>query len=175
MLTKRTMDELNRMDEKAFRDAPKLSVVLVLDNIRSGLNVGSIFRSADAFRISEIVCCGITPSPLHREVLKTALGATATVAWRSEPDTVATIFALKNSGFQIVAIEQCEGSMLLHDWKPVLPIALVLGNEVHGVQEEALASCDLGVEIAQYGTKHSLNVAVAAGVVLHHLAVSVAS
>ncbi|MFN0033039.1 MAG: TrmH family RNA methyltransferase [Flavobacteriales bacterium] len=171
MNRKLNTDELNRLDKAAFADAPKNDMVLVLDNVRSALNVGSIFRSADAFRVQQIVCCGFTPAPPHRDILKTALGATETVVWSCAEDVCIALQTLKNKGYQCVAIEQTSESIALHQYMPELqkPIALVLGNEVEGVQQRAIDLCESSLEIAQHGTKHSLNVAVCAGIVLHHL------
>lgn len=168
------MEELNRLSEEAFRAAPKTEITILLDNVRSGLNVGSIFRSADAFRISEVICCGITPVPPHREILKTALGATQTVVWNYAAEAASAIRDLRDNGNHIVALEQVHGSTPLHLIKPVYPLVLVIGNEVQGVSEELLPLCHECVEIVQYGSKHSLNAAVAAGIALHHLTVMVA-
>ncbi len=166
--SKRSMDELQRLSVEAFREAPKIPVIVVLDQIRSGLNVGSIFRSADAFCVEEIICCGITPCPPHREVLKTALGATESVKWSAQESTAECLRALRNAGRRTVALEQAHGSTPVTSFHPQVPLAIVLGNEVSGVSDEALAECDEVVEIVQGGTKHSLNVAVSAGIILHH-------
>jgi len=166
------MDDLNRLSVQEFRAKSKLPVILVLENIRSGLNVGSIFRSADAFRIERIICAGYTPCPPHREVLKTALGATESVSWEHAPEPKQCIQSLKDAGVAVWAVEQTHESVALHEFSldPSRPIALVLGNEVSGVSEEVLAQCKGALEIVQLGTKHSLNVAVSAGIVLHQLA-----
>jgi 23S rRNA (guanosine2251-2'-O)-methyltransferase len=166
------MDELGRMDAGAFRAAPKMPVVVILDQVRSGLNVGSIFRSADAFRVEEIVCCGITPAPPHREVLKTALGATESVRWRYAPSAAEEVMAFRQKGYQTWAVEQAHGSVPLESVVLQYPVALVFGNEVSGVSDEALSACGQCIELTQHGTKHSLNVAVTAGIVLHHLALA---
>jgi len=163
------MLELNRMTEAEFKTAGKIHVVLILDNIRSGLNVGSIFRSADSFRIEKIFLCGITPTAEHRDVLKTALGATRTVKWAHHPDAILLIEELKREGYQILAVEQTINSVPLHhlELKQATGYALVLGHELSGVSQPVIDGCDGAVEIIQSGTKHSLNVAVCAGIVLY--------
>ncbi len=168
---KLSMAELERLSTKEFLEAPKISVSLVLDNIRSGLNVGSIFRSADAFRVAQIICCGYTPTPPHREVLKTALGAVETVAWSSSESTLNTIVELKKQNNFCYALEQTKDSKPLQLFTPnkEVKLALVLGNEVNGVAQEVIDFCDGSIEILQFGTKHSLNVAVCAGIVLYDL------
>jgi 23S rRNA (guanosine2251-2'-O)-methyltransferase len=166
-MRKLKMDELGRLKPEAFYKSEKLPIILVLDNIRSALNVGSVFRTADAFALKKIYLCGITATPPHREILKTALGSTETVEWEYLPDTIAAIEKLKTQGKQVWAVEQVEGSISLQnlDFQTVEDIALVFGNEVEGVAESALALCDGCIEIPQFGTKHSLNVAVCVGIV----------
>jgi len=150
---------------------PRRPFWLVLENIRSALNVGSLFRTADGFRLGGLCLCGYTAGPDHREVRKTALGAEDSVPYRTFDDASACLTALKNEGFTIWALEQTTTSILLEAVKlPDAPIALVLGNEVDGVSPEALALCDGAIEIAQGGIKHSLNVAVAGGIAAWHLA-----
>jgi 23S rRNA (guanosine2251-2'-O)-methyltransferase len=168
---KLSMEELSRISPEEFKSTDKAPLIVVLDNVRSGLNVGSVFRSGDAFLIERIVCCGFTPTPPHREVLKTALGATDTVAWSTSDTTLETIQNLKQAGFRIAAIEQTSNSIELHDftWKTGEKWAIVFGNEVSGVDQAAIDECDTTIEIAQRGSKHSLNVSVAAGIVIHHL------
>lgn len=163
---KTSMEALQRLSAAEFKSTEKLPLVLVLDNIRSGLNVGSIFRTADAFALEKIVLCGITSQPPHREILKTALGSAETVAWNYFADTAEAIKILLQDGYQVFAVEQTAQSIWLHDFTPQEggKYALVLGNEVEGVQIEALQYCNGALEIPQYGTKHSLNVAVAAGI-----------
>ena len=167
-MRKLTMAELNRVAVADFKSTPKSPVVLVLDNVRSMHNVGAIFRTADAFALSSIWLCGITPRPPHREITKTALGSEASMSWEYANETVVAISKLKEANYQVVAVEQTTGSVALPLFQPVpgRPLALVLGNEVFGVDDAVLALCDLAVEIPQFGTKHSLNVGVAAGVVL---------
>ena len=169
-MRKWTMEELNRLDVAAFKAAPKTNIVLVLDNIRSRNNVGAIFRTADAFRISEIVLCGITPIPPHKDIRKTALGATESVYWRYEDSAENTVAKLQQSGAYCYAVEQVQGAVFLDQVKPKSnqTTVLVFGNEVQGVSQEVIDVCDAAVEIPQLGTKHSLNVATSAGVVLWH-------
>lgn len=164
------MDELGRLSVTAFKEAEKHPIILVLDNIRSMHNVGSVFRSADAFLVEAICLGGYTPQPPHRDIHKTALGATETVNWIYFKDTREAILALKERGYKIYAIEQVEHSIPLQkfDWKGE-QVALIFGNEVEGVQEELLRLCDGSIEIPQFGMKHSLNISVAAGIVLWEL------
>ncbi len=166
------MEGLNRLSADAFKATKKLPLVVVLDNVRSGLNVGSIFRSADAFAIRQLILCGITAQPPHREILKTALGSTDSVDWSYVSSTEDAVRRLKSEGFQVWAVEQTNRKMWLQEITPVEngQYALVFGNEVEGVGEAALALCDGAVEIPQFGTKHSLNVAVAAGIVIWEMA-----
>lgn len=160
-------EELDRLEVDAFRNAPKTPVVLVLDNVRSLHNVGSVFRSADAFRIEKIYLCGITATPPHKDIRKTALGATESVAWEYAPQTESLVETLQNT-HQCWAVEQARGSVSLEAFqpKPDKPYAFVLGHEVKGVSQEVIDKCRGVIEIPQLGTKHSLNISVAAGVVL---------
>ena len=161
------MDELERKSVEAFKKAGKTPVIVVLDNIRSMHNVGSVFRSADAFLVQAIYLCGYTPQPPHRDINKTALGATETVEWKYFNSTEEALAELKKDGFQIYAIEQVEGSVSLEHFKfDQSKIALVFGNEVEGVSDSVLDLCNGCIEIPQLGTKHSLNVSVAAGILL---------
>jgi len=164
------MQELERTDVDTFRKSDKFPLVLILDQVRSGLNVGSLFRTADAFAIEKIVCIGYTPCPPHREVLKTALGSAQSVEWNQVANIEEEINELRSKGYQIMALEQVHNSRPLQGWVvPKTPIALILGNEVSGVSEEALKMCDGFIEITQYGTKHSLNVAVSGGMAIYHI------
>jgi tRNA G18 (ribose-2'-O)-methylase SpoU len=167
-MRKLSMDELERKSVEAFKEAKKFPLVVVLDNVRSMNNVGSIFRSADAFLIQAIYLCGYTPQPPHRDIQKTALGATETVRWQYFETTVKAVEQLKKDGFAVWAVEQASGSEILQkmNWDGEQKIALVLGNEVSGVAEEVLEYCDGCVEIPQMGMKQSLNISVAAGIVL---------
>lgn len=162
------MKALNRLSPKAFSAAQKLPLVLVLDNVRSGMNVGSVFRTADAFALEKIVLCGITAVPPHREILKTALGSTETVLWEQQEQTLTAVAQLKAEGYRVYAVEQTSEKTWLQDFIPKSgdKYALVFGNEVDGVSDAVLHACDGAVEIPQFGTKHSLNIAVAAGIVV---------
>ena len=166
-MRKRQLDELNRLSPEAFAHSKKHPIVLVLDNIRSGLNVGSAFRTADAFALEAVYLCGITARPPHREILKTAIGASQTVAWQSFDETPQALRALKKAGYTLIGVEQTTSSTMLHEYElPTdAPVALVFGNEVNGIQEEALPLLDGAIEIPQFGTKHSLNVSVCVGIV----------
>jgi 23S rRNA (guanosine2251-2'-O)-methyltransferase len=167
-MRKLSMAELGRKSAQEFQKSEKFQLVIVLDNVRSMMNIGSVFRTADAFLLESILLCGITATPPHREIQKTALGATDSVHWEYFEDTTAAITMLKSKGYKVLAIEQAQCSHNLKDFFPEKnqPYALVFGNEVKGVGEEALALCDAGIEIPQFGTKHSLNVAVSAGIVI---------
>lgn len=160
--------ELGRKSVEEFRNSAKNPFVIVLDNVRSQANVGSIFRTADAFLARAVFLCGITATPPHREIQKTALGATESVAWKYFPGTSDAILLLKEEGYTIVAVEQAEGSTYLDRFKPdpEKKYALVFGHEINGVDQSVLDQCDLCIEIPQYGTKHSFNIAVSAGIVL---------
>jgi len=165
------MDELPRKNRAEFQEAEKLPVILMLENIRSMQNVGSIFRTADAFLAEAIYLCGYTPQPPHRDIHKTALGATDTVEWKYAEHPVIAVKSLKSAGYRIVGVEQVAGSIPLQQFKlgNGEKMVLVFGNEVEGVSQEVLACCDGCIEIPQFGTKHSLNVSVAAGMVLWEL------
>lgn len=164
-------EELNRISVDDFKKAEKMPLVIVLDNIRSLNNIGSVFRTADAFRVEKIYLCGITGRPPHREIHKTALGATESVDWEYHESTHEAIVKLKNSKFKVVAIEQIENSINLSDYKPKPgeKLALIFGNEINGISEDIIKDIDLCIEIPQFGTKHSFNIAVSTGIVLWHL------
>ncbi len=168
VVKKLSMDELSRIDEKEFREKDKFPLILVLDNIRSMYNTGSVFRTADAFRIESILLCGITACPPNKEIEKTALGATRSVNWKYYDKTEEAVEDLKKKDYTIIALEQVEGSETLHSFQPVEnnKYAVVFGNEVKGVQESVLEECDRFLEIPQFGTKHSFNISVAAGIVI---------
>jgi len=163
--------ELNRKSVTDFRAAPKSPFLLVLDNVRSLNNVGSVFRTADAFIVEAIWLCGITATPPHREIHKTALGATESVAWRYFATAAEAVRELKEKGYVIISVEQAEGSVSLDNYIPKAgkKYALVFGHEIKGVSEEVVELSDACIEIPQYGTKHSFNVAVSAGIVLWEL------
>jgi tRNA G18 (ribose-2'-O)-methylase SpoU len=171
-MRKLTMDELGRKSAEDFKMANKKPIVVVMDNIRSMHNVGSVFRTADGFLIDGICLCGFTPQPPHRDIHKTALGATETVDWLFYEQTIEAVTALKERGYKVYAIEQTEGSISLEQFKELYPnvkdeiLAFVFGNEVEGVSEEVIAACDGVIEIPQWGMKHSLNISVAAAIVL---------
>jgi 23S rRNA (guanosine2251-2'-O)-methyltransferase len=167
MIRKLALDELNRMSVEDFKEAPKFPYCLILDNIRSLNNVGSVFRTADAFRAEKLYLCGITGQPPHRDITKTAIGATESVAWQYAPDVVTLVKELQAAGWIVVAIEQAEGSTQLPDFRPEPnnQYAFVFGNEVTGVSDVVVQLADWVVEIPQFGTKHSLNIAVTVGVI----------
>ncbi len=162
-------EELNRLDIDDYKASDKLPIVVVLDNVRSMNNVGSAFRTSDAFAIESIALCGITAQPPHREIHKTALGATDSVEWKYFESTEAACESLKAAGYSIYAVEQVEESTSLEQFKPEGKIAVVFGNEVFGVEDEVVALADGYLEIPQFGTKHSLNISVSIGVVLWDL------
>ncbi len=160
--------ELNRVDIDAFKSQDKFPIFLILDNIRSLNNVGTFFRTGDAFNVQKIFLCGITGCPPHRDIHKTALGATDSVDWEYAEDTLILVERLKSEGIEVCAIEQTSETVSLQNlnWSPEKPIALVFGNEVEGVQQTVIDSSNRVIEIPQFGTKHSLNVSVATGIVL---------
>ncbi|MFD2099294.1 RNA methyltransferase [Flagellimonas iocasae] len=160
--------ELERLDVEAFKQTEKSPIIIILDNIRSLNNIGSVFRTADAFLIQKVYLCGITATPPHKDIRKTALGATESVAWEYRKDTLELLEELKQSGIRTVAVEQAENAIMLNDFTidSTETIALVFGNEVKGVSQEVVSASDTVVEIPQFGTKHSLNISVSAGVVV---------
>jgi tRNA G18 (ribose-2'-O)-methylase SpoU len=166
-MAKLSMEELNRMEVEEFKMTEKRAVVFVLDNVRSLHNVGSTFRTADAFLIQKIFLCGITGTPPNREINKTALGATESVEWEYFPKTPDLIAKLKNEGWKIISLEQTDNSVQLQNFTPNKEekYCFVFGNEVAGVEEEVINASDLCVEIPQFGTKHSLNISVTVGIV----------
>lgn len=162
------MTALNRISVEEFKESPKLPLVVVLDNIRSQHNTGSVFRTADAFRVDGILLCGITATPPNREIQKTALGATESVRWEYHDSTAELVKELKSKGYIIIAAEQAVGSIMPEEFVPVsgMKYALIFGNEVMGVEDEVMDLCDFCIEIPQFGTKHSLNVSVSAGILI---------
>ena len=160
--------ELDRIDPKAFKQAAKTPLILILDNIRSLNNIGSVFRTADAFLIEKIYLCGITAKPPHKDIQKTALGATESVTWEYAEHTLDVIQQLQDDGIFVASIEQAELTVPLQEFsvQPALKYALVFGNEVKGVQQKVVSASDAVIEIPQYGTKHSLNISVSCGVVV---------
>jgi len=167
-MRKLSMDELGRKTVDQFKAADKTPLVLVLDNVRSMHNVGSVFRTADGFLLQGIVLCGYTPVPPHRDIQKTALGATETVEWQYFPTTVEAVTALREAGYTIMAIEQAVNSVMLDTFEPAgeKPLALVFGNEVTGVDADVMKLVDGCIEIPQSGMKHSLNISVSTGIVV---------
>ena len=167
-MRKLKVTEMNRLTPEEFKESSKLPLVVVLDHIRSLNNVGSVFRTSDAFRVESIYLCGITACPPNAEIHKTALGAEETVDWKYFNDTLEAVENLKKDGYTVCAIEQVEGSVMLD--KLLLDkdkkYAIVMGNEVKGVQQSVVDKCDMCIEIPQYGTKHSLNVSVTTGIVI---------
>jgi 23S rRNA (guanosine2251-2'-O)-methyltransferase len=163
------MHELNRPDVETFRRASRLPVAILLDNVRSGNNVGSVFRTCDAFAVEKIFLCGITPVPPNREVLKTSLGSENAIEWRHAPAACEALEGLHKDYF-ITAIEQTDESIPLDQFvfSADKKYVFVFGNEVHGIRDDVLARCDAAIEIPQFGTKHSFNIAVSAGMVLWH-------
>jgi tRNA G18 (ribose-2'-O)-methylase SpoU len=167
-MRKLSMDELDRKSVEEFRQSDKTPVMVVLENIRSAYNVGSVFRTSDAFLVEGIFIIGYSAKPPHKEIKKTALGAEETVAWKHFSTSAEAIEELKRDGYTIYAVEQAEGSIQLQDLSPAPDekIAVVFGNEVTGVEQNTIHLCDHVLEIPQFGMKHSLNIATAAGVVL---------
>ena len=170
-MRKRLNSELNRLSVDEFRSAEKFEVIAVLDDIRSLNNIGSVFRTADAFLLKGVHLCGITAKPPHREIQKTALGATESVDWSYFKTTSESVNLLKENGYKVYAVEQVEESISLNDLQitPDEKIAVIFGNEVKGVSDETLKLVDACIEIPQFGTKHSLNISVSAGIVLWEL------
>lgn len=163
--------ELKRLSVQDFKDAKKTPLIVVLDNIRSLNNIGSVFRTSDAFLIEKIYLCGITAKPPHKDIQKTALGSTETVDWEYVEDTLTLVKKLKTKGVNVLSIEQAEESTMLNDFTPKTnkTYAVVFGNEVKGVQQDVVNVSDAVIEIPQFGTKHSLNISVSCGVVLWDL------
>lgn len=163
--------ELNRVGIVEYKSIPKIPLVAVLDNVRSMNNIGSVFRTADAFLVEAIYLCGITATPPHKDIHKTALGATESVNWKYYKQTEDAIRDLRSEGYLILGVEQTEGSVMLQEFRsdPSLKYAVIFGHEVRGVQQTVIDQCDYTLEIPQYGTKHSLNISVCAGLVLWEL------
>lgn len=161
-------EALNRLTEEEFKKAEKTPVIVVLDNVRSAQNVGSVFRTSDAFRLEKICLCGITPTPPSREMNKTALGATESVDWEYFADTISCLDILSEQGFECIAVEQTENSKKLGSFEVEngKKYALVFGNEVDGVEQEVIDACGKSLEIPQIGTKHSINISVCTGITI---------
>jgi 23S rRNA (guanosine2251-2'-O)-methyltransferase len=169
-MKKKSMQELNRLKKEEILKAKKLPVSLILDNVRSAYNVGSCFRTADAFRIESLILGGFTAKPPHREIMKTALGSTESVQWNHNPSTIGAVGEIKKQGKFVVAVEQTHSSMALEDFMPEAGIsyAFVFGNEAFGIEDPVLRECDGFLEIPQFGIKHSLNISVSLGIILWH-------
>lgn len=170
-MKKLTIQQMNRLSQDEYKQAAKLPLVVVLDNVRSQHNIGAVFRTADAFRIERIMLCGLCCCPPNQEIHKTALGAELTVEWMYFKDTKDAIVELKKDGYKVYSVEQAQGSTMLDNWsaKDNEKVAIVLGHEVFGVQQEIVDMSDGCIEIPQFGTKHSLNVSVAAGIVMYEI------
>ena len=167
-MQKLKLEDLNRVGVEEFKQQEKLPIVVILDSVRSMHNVGSIFRTSDGFAVEKIYLCGITAKPPHREIEKTALGATQSIDWVHNTDISEVILKLKTAGYKIIAIEQALNSVMLHEYQPAddQKYALIFGNEVNGVSEDAMKMIDTCIEIPQFGTKHSFNIVISAGIVL---------
>ena len=162
--------DLQRINIEEFKNAEKTPITIVLDNIRSALNVGSVFRTSDAFLIENIILCGITATPPDKEIRKAALGSTDSVKWEFLKNTIDAVSKLKAEGYHIIGIEQADKSTMLNNFKlPNKPIAIIMGNEINGVAQEVIDICNEVIEIPQFGTKHSLNIAVTTGIVIWEL------
>lgn len=163
--------ELDRLSVEEFKQSTKTKLIVILDNIRSLNNIGSVFRTSDAFLIEKIYLCGITAKPPHKDIHKTALGSTETVDWEHIENTIDLVKSLQNQGVKVLSIEQAENATMLDSFQPEnnTTYAVVFGNEVKGVQQEVVSASDTVIEIPQYGTKHSLNISVSCGVVLWDL------
>ena len=167
-MRKLKLDELNRASVEEFRNQQKLPIAVVLDNVRSMHNVGSIFRTCDGFAVEQIFLCGITGQPPHREIEKTALGATQSINWTYYAEPLQAVEQLRKDGYKIIAVEQAEKSIMLNQFETAEgeKYALIFGNEVNGVSDEVMKEIDSCIEIPQFGTKHSFNIVVSAGIVL---------
>lgn len=171
-MKKLSMEELNRITPEQFKEQEKIPLVVVLDSIRSMNNVGSVFRTCDAFKVEKLYLCGITACPPNRDISKTALGATESVIWEYAEDVVALTMRLKSEGYRVFVVEQVDESVMLQnvDFQQHEKVAVILGNEVFGVDDRLLPVCDGAIEIPQFGIKHSLNVTIAAGIVIWEIA-----
>ena len=162
--------DLQRINIEEFKNAEKTPITIVLDNVRSALNVGSIFRTADAFLIENIILCGITACPPNKDIRKAALGATDSVKWEYSENTIDAVNQLIEKGYYVVGVEQTNKATMLNNFKlPNKPLAIIMGNEVNGVAQEVIDACNEVIEIPQFGTKHSLNISVTTGIVIWDL------
>lgn len=171
-MRKLKITEMNRLNVEEFKESNKIPLVVVLDNVRSLYNVGSVFRTCDAFRVKKLCLCGITAQPPHIEIHKTALGAENSVEWVYYKDTLSCVERLKEKGYIVLSVEQCEGSTLLQNFsvEPDKCYAVVMGNEVKGVRQDVIDQCEGCLEIPQFGTKHSMNVSVTTGIIIWEIA-----
>lgn len=167
-LEKLKLNALGRLSVEEFKQSKKFPAVIILENVRSAMNVGAVFRTSDAFAIEKLYLCGYTPVPPHKDIMRTALGSVESVTWEHHADIHTILDLLKSEGYTIYGVEQTNKSILLQDMPTVSKVAFILGNEVEGVNKETLLKCDEIIEIPQFGTKHSLNVSVATGIVLWH-------
>lgn len=167
-IEKLQLDQLNRLSVEEYKKSKKFPTVMIIENVRSAMNVGAIFRTSDAFAIEKLYLCGYTPTPPHKDIMRTALGSIESVTWEYHPEIKPLLQHLKNDGYTLLAIEQTNQSILLQNMPTVSKVAFIVGNEVEGIQEQTLLDCDAIIEIPQYGTKHSLNVGIAASIVLWH-------
>ena len=170
-MQKTTIEEMHRLTPEAYHAAQKLPLVVMLDNVRSQHNIGAVFRTADAFRLESVWLCGICCCPPNQEIHKTALGAELTVEWQYRKETLDAVHELQQNGYTVYAVEQAHGATMLNDiqLRPNQKVAIILGHEVFGVQQAVVDAADGCIEIPQYGTKHSLNVSVTAGIVMYEL------
>lgn len=169
-MQKKNSEGLNRLTVEAYKSEKKIPLIVILDNVRSALNVGAAFRTSDAFSVQSLFLCGISAQPPHREILKTALGSENSVDWNYFQSTKEAVLACREKGYKIYAVEQAENSISLENFcLPDSPVAIIFGNEVDGVEEEILAMADNCIEIPQFGTKHSLNISVCQGIVIWEL------
>ena len=170
-MQKTTIEEMHRLTPEAYHAAQKLPLVVILDNVRSQHNIGAVFRTADAFRLESVWLCGICCCPPNQEIHKTALGAELTVEWQYRKETLDAVHELQQNGYTVYAVEQAHGATMLNDIQlhPGQKVAIILGHEVFGVQQAVVDAADGCIEIPQYGTKHSLNVSVTAGIVMYEL------
>lgn len=168
-MKKKKLEELNRLSIEEYQSSKKLDIVVVADNLRSGLNVGSLFRTVDCYKLKQIILCGLTPIPPHKEITKSAIGATHSVDWKYYDSISDAIKQLKEEGYKIIGIEQTNNSKTFREYQFDQHTAIVMGNEVEGISNEVLPLLDEALELEQFGTKHSFNVSVCAGIVLYEI------
>jgi tRNA G18 (ribose-2'-O)-methylase SpoU len=167
-IEKLKLESLGRLSVREFKETPKFPAIVVVEDVRSAMNVGAIFRTCDAFAIEKLYLCGYTPTPPHKDIMRTALGSVDSVAWEHHQDINTVLNVLKSDGYTLYGVEQTKQSILLQDVPAIQKVAFIVGNEVDGVSEKTLLQCDGIIEIPQFGTKHSLNVSVATSIVLWH-------